>query len=320
MKRRHFIQACALSLAAASRVQAQDRVIRIVVPFAPGGSADLIPRLIAGALAERLGQSVIVENRPGAGGAVGALHVSRAAPDGLTLGVATVSTHAIQPAVSARPGYQPLRDFSPISNLADVPNIVSINPRLPAANLAEFVALARRKDGDLMFGSPGVGSLGHMMGELLAQTSGARLRHVPYRGAGPALQDAIAGHVDVLCDNLPASLPPVLGGRLRALAVAWPGRVAQLPDVPTFSEAGIPALNDPAWFGLVGPAGMPPALVAALQEAVVAALKRPEVTARIVELGAVPRANAPEEFSRQIGAELEKWRSVAKRANISLEA
>ncbi|MCH1998043.1 ABC transporter substrate-binding protein, partial [Achromobacter xylosoxidans] len=147
MKRRHFIQACALSLAAASRVQAQDRVIRIVVPFAPGGSADLIPRLIAGALAERLGQSVIVENRPGAGGAVGALHVSRAAPDGLTLGVATVSTHAIQPAVSARPGYQPLRDFSPISNLADVPNIVSINPRLPAANLVEFVALARRKDG-----------------------------------------------------------------------------------------------------------------------------------------------------------------------------
>ena len=188
MKRRHFIQACALSLAAASRVQAQDRVIRIVVPFAPGGSADLIPRLIAGALAERLGQSVIVENRPGAGGAVGALHVSRAAPDGLTLGVATVSTHAIQPAVSARPGYQPLRDFSPISNLADVPNIVSINPRLPAANLVEFVALARRKDGDLMFGSPGVGSLGHMMGELLAQTTGARLRHVPYRGAGPALQ------------------------------------------------------------------------------------------------------------------------------------
>lgn len=258
MKRRHFIQACALSLAAASRVQAQDRVIRIVVPFAPGGSADLIPRLIAGALAERLGQSVIVENRPGAGGAVGALHVSRAAPDGLTLGVATVSTHAIQPAVSARPGYQPLRDFSPISNLADVPNIVSINPRLPAANLVEFVALARRKDGELMFGSPGVGSLGHMMGELLAQTTGARLRHVPYRGAGPALQDAIAGHVDVLCDNLPASLPHVQGGRLRALAVAWPGRVAQLPDVPTFAEAGIPALNDPAWFGLVGPAGMPP--------------------------------------------------------------
>nr|WP_315971507.1 tripartite tricarboxylate transporter substrate-binding protein [Achromobacter xylosoxidans] len=258
MKRRHFIQACALSLAAASRVQAQDRVIRIVVPFAPGGSADLIPRLIAGALAERLGQSVIVENRPGAGGAVGALHVSRAAPDGLTLGVATVSTHAIQPAVSARPGYQPLRDFSPISNLADVPNIVSINPRLPAANLVEFVALARRKDGELMFGSPGVGSLGHMMGELLAQTTGARLRHVPYRGAGPALQDAIAGHVDVLCDNLPASLPHVQGGRLRALAVAWPGRVAQLPDVPTFAEAGIPALNDPAWFGLVGPAGNAP--------------------------------------------------------------
>lgn len=321
MKRRSFIKACAVSMAAAPVVRAgQDRVIRIIVPFAPGGSADLIPRLVAQAMAESLGDTVIVENKAGAGGAVGTLYVSRSAPDGLTLGVATVSTHAIQPAVMARPGYHPLRDFSPISNLADVPNIISINPKVPAGDMAAFIALAKRADQDLMFGSPGVGSLGHMMGELFVQATGARLRHVPYRGAGPALQDAIAGHVTVLCDNLPASLPNVQAGRLRGLAVAWPARVAQLPDVPTFAQAGIPVLNDPAWFGLVGPAGMAPAQVARLQGAVAAALGRPEVAARIAELGAVPRANAPAEFSRQIGAELEKWHAVARKAGISLEA
>ncbi len=321
MKRRSFIKACAVSMAAAPVVRAgQDRVIRIIVPFAPGGSADLIPRLVAQAMADSLGDTVIVENKAGAGGAVGTLYVSRSAPDGLTLGVATVSTHAIQPAVMARPGYHPLRDFSPISNLADVPNIISINPKVPAGDMAAFIALAKRADQDLMFGSPGVGSLGHMMGELFVQATGARLRHVPYRGAGPALQDAIAGHVTVLCDNLPASLPHVQAGRLRGLAVAWPGRVAQLPDVPTFAQAGIAVLNDPAWFGLVGPAGMAPAQVARLQGAVAAALGRPEVAARIAELGAVPRANAPAEFSRQIGAELEKWIAVAHKAGISLEA
>ena len=305
MKRRSFIKACAVSMAAAPVVRAgQDRVIRIIVPFAPGGSADLIPRLVAQAMAESLGDTVIVENKAGAGGAVGTLYVSRSAPDGLTLGVATVSTHAIQPAVMARPGYHPLRDFSPISNLADVPNIISINPKVPAGDMAAFIALAKRADQDLMFGSPGVGSLGHMMGELFVQATGARLRHVPYRGAGPALQDAIAGHVTVLCDNLPASLPHVQAGRLRGLAVAWPGRVAQLPDVPTFAQAGIAVLNDPAWFGLVGPAGMAPAQVARLQGAVAAALGRPEVAARIAELG----------------AELEKWIAVAHKAGISLEA
>ncbi|CUK03552.1 MULTISPECIES: Bug family tripartite tricarboxylate transporter substrate binding protein [Achromobacter] len=321
MKRRSFIKACAISMAAAPVVRAgQDRVIRIIVPFAPGGSADLIPRLVAQAMAESLGDTVIVENKAGAGGAVGTLYVSRSAPDGLTLGVATVSTHAIQPAVMARPGYHPLRDFSPISNLADVPNIISINPKVPAGDMAAFIALASRPDQDLMFGSPGVGSLGHMMGELFVQATGARLRHVPYRGAGPALQDAIAGHVTVLCDNLPASLPHVQAGRLRGLAVAWPGRLAQLPDVPTFAQTGIAVLNDPAWFGLVGPAGMAPAQVARLQGAVAAALGRPEVAARVAELGAVPRANAPAEFSGQIGAELEKWLAVARKAGISLEA
>lgn len=320
MKRRSFLSACAISLIGVPVVRAQDRVIRIIVPFAPGGSGDLIPRIIAQAMSENLGDTVIVENKAGAGGVIGTQHVSRSAPDGLTLGVATVSTHAIQPAVMARPSYNPLGDFSHISNLANVPNIISINPNVPAKNIEEFIALAKSRDQDLTYGSPGVGSLGHMMGELLAQSTGAKLRHVPYRGAGPALQDAIAGHVDVLCDNLPASLPHVRGGRLRALGVAWPRRVDQLPNVPTFSEVGIPTLNDPAWFGLVGPAGMQPSAVQRLQAAVAAALKRPEVSSKIVELGAVPFSNSPKEFAAQIEAELTKWRAVAKNANISLEA
>ncbi|CAB3664383.1 Bug family tripartite tricarboxylate transporter substrate binding protein [Achromobacter kerstersii] len=301
-------------------VKAQNRVIRIIVPFAPGGTGDLIPRLIAQAMSEVLGDTVIVENKAGAGGVVGSLYVSRAASDGLTLGVATVSTHAIQPAVMAKPSYSPLGDFSSISNLAKVPNIISINPKVPASNIEAFVKLAKQADQDLTYGSPGIGSLGHMMGELFVQSTGTRLRHVPYRGAGPALQDTIAGHVNVLCDNLPASLPHVQGGRLRALAIAWPNRIDQLPEIPTFSEIGISALNDPAWFGLVGPAGMSPDVVQRLQTSVSAAMKRPDIVAKIRELGAVPSSNTPSQFSTQIESELNKWRGVAKAANISLEA
>lgn len=321
MKRRHFLAACAAALAAASpALRAQDRIIKIIVPFAPGGSADLIPRIIAQAMSEHLGETVIVENRAGAGGAVGTLQVARAAPDGLTLGVATVSTHAIQPAVAARPAYDPLQGFAPISNLASVPNIISVNPKIPIDSIAALTQLARNGGRELTYGSPGVGSLGHMMGELLAQATGAPLRHVPYRGAGPALQDTIAGHVDMLCDNLPASMPHVQEGRLRALAIAWPSRNPQLPAVPTFAEVGIPRLNDPAWFGLVAPAGTPPVRVARLQAAAASALRRADIAARLAELGAVAQGSTAADFAGQIRAELEKWRQVARAAHISLEA
>ncbi|MGS1109886.1 Bug family tripartite tricarboxylate transporter substrate binding protein [Achromobacter anxifer] len=321
MKRRCFLKVCAVSMAAAPVVaRSQDRIIRIVVPFAPGGSGDLIPRIVAPAMSERLGMTVIVENRAGAGGVIGATYVARAPADGLTLGVATVSTHAIQPAVLAKPPYDPLKDFAPISNLARVPNVISINPGLPAQDMAEFIKLAKQRGGDITYGSPGVGSLGHMMGELFAQATGAAMRHIPYRGAGPALQDAIAGHVDVLCDNLPASLPHIQGKRLRALAVAWPGRVEQLPDVPTFAQVGVQALNDPAWFGLVAPAGTPAEFVQRVSEAAAVALKHPEVAGRIRQLGAVPQGGQPEAYVADIQSELDKWRRVASAGNISLEA
>jgi tripartite-type tricarboxylate transporter receptor subunit TctC len=264
--------------------------------------------------------TVIVENRAGAGGTIGAAYVAHASPDGFTLGVATVSTLAIQPVVRVTPPYDPLKDFEPISNLAQVPNVISINPSVPAQNSAEFIKLAKQRGGDLTFASPGVGSLGHMMGELFSQTTGAPMRHIPYRGAGPALQDVIAGHVNVLCDNLPASLPHILDGRLRALAVAWPDRVEQLPSVPTFAEVNVPALNDPAWFGLVAPAGTPASYVQRVSNAVAGVLKDPKVASRIKELGAVPQGNTPQEFSRNIQAELDKWRRVARAGRISLKS
>ncbi|XAH23934.1 tripartite tricarboxylate transporter substrate-binding protein [Xylophilus sp. GW821-FHT01B05] len=321
MDRRKFISAAAAgAMGAPAYVRAQDKVVRIIVPFATGGSGDLIPRLIAPKLSEFLKQPVIVDNRAGAGGKVGAVLVSRAEPDGFTLGVATVSTHGIQPAVSEKPPYDPVAGFAQIGNIAMVPNVVSVNSGIHAKSVAEFVKLANSTEGGLTYASPGVGSLGHMMGELFRQSTKANLRHVPYRGAGPALQDVMGGVVDMLCDNFPASLPQIRSGRLYPLAVAWKGRLSQSPETPTFDEVGIHDLNDPAWFGLVAPPGVAQSRVAQLHEGLVYALRDPNVEARIKELGAVPSGNTPKEFRDQIRAELEKWKKVAKAGNISLEA
>ncbi len=321
MRRRQFVVASTASVAAAAAaVHGQSRPIRMVVPFAPGGSGDVIPRTLAPFIGELLGQPVIVDNVAGAGGVIGAAQVARSAADGFTLGVATVSTHGIQPVVRKHPTYDPLKDFVAISNMARVPNIVSVNPTVPVRNLAEFVQFAKDPRSNLDYGSPGVGSLGHMMGELFKQSTKAFMVHVPYRGAGPALADTVAGHVKMLFDNLSASLSHVRAGRLRGLAVAWPSRVPQLPDIPTFAEAGVPALNDPAWFGLVAPAGTPTTVVTRIQRAIARAMAQPAVRARIEELGAVPVGGSSEEFAKEIAAELQKWRQVAKTAGVFLES
>ncbi|VFR31762.1 Tricarboxylate transport protein TctC [plant metagenome] len=294
--------------------------IRLVVPFPAGGTTDLVGRLYADKLGQALGQTVVVENKGGAGGSIGSSYVASAAPDGYTLGLATVSTHGINPAVYPKLPFDVLKDFTPISNLAAVPNIMTVNPnRVAARNMADFVKAAKAEPGKYTYASAGNGSVSHMMGELFKSASGTDLMHVPYRGVGPALNDALAGQVDVMYDNLPSTLPHVQAGKLIALAVATPKRVAALPDVPTFAEVGLAPVNDPSWFGLVAPAKLPKEILDKLSAAVKQAAADPAVKERLVSLGAEPVGNSPDAFAKQIADEVEKNKRIAQTANIKVD-
>src|SRR4051812_30963450 len=268
-------------LSISNAIQAQ-KPITLIIPFPPGGSTDIVGRIAAEGLAKELGQPVVVDNRGGAGGAIGARAVAEASPDGYTLGIATVSTHVVNPVVrGAALGYDALKDFTYVSQIAAVPNVVSIHPSVPAANMVEFIAYLKSHPGKLNFGTPGNGSLGHMIGETFKFAAKVDMVHVPYKGAGPALTDTLAGQVQVLFDNLPSSLPHIQAGKLRALAVASDKRVAALADVPTFAEAGLPLVNDPSWFGLVAPARLPADFAAHVHAALGRALKQPETVKRL---------------------------------------
>lgn len=328
MHRRHLILGLSLTAALAcaplSAVHAQDtypdKPIHLIVPFPPGGTTDIVARLFAEKLGRALNGAIVVENRGGAGGSIGSSVVAQATPDGYTLGMATVSTHGINPAVYPKLPFDVEKDFTPISNLAAVPNIMTVNPdKVPARNMADFIKLAKSEPGRLTYASAGNGSLANMMGELFKMTAGVDLVHVPYRGVGPALNDTLSGQVDALFDNLPSSLPHVQAGRLVALAVASPTRVAALPDVPTFAEAGLAPLNDMSWFGLVGPAKLPQPVVDKLHQAIVKVSAQPDVIKALENLGAKPVANTPAEFARQIADEVAKNRRVAKEAHIKVE-
>src|SRR5881394_3480390 len=246
--------------------QYPSKPVTLIIPFPPGGSTDIIGRIAADGLQKELGQPLVVDNRGGAGGAIGAKAIADAAPDGYTLGIATISTHVVNPIVHSDLRYDPLADFTFVSQIAAVPNVVSVHPSVPAK---------------LNFGTPGVGSLGHLIGETFKYSAKVNMTHVPYRGAGPALNDALGGQVQVLFDNLPSSLPHIQAGRLRALAVASEKRVSSIPEVPTFAELGHPLVNDPSWFGLIGPAKLPDEIAKRLHSALVATLKQPEAQKRI---------------------------------------
>ena len=295
------------------------RPVRVIVPFPPGGTTDIVARLVADRLGATLGQPAVIENRAGAGGAIGAAEIARAAPDGYTLGLATVSTHGVNPAINPKLPYDALRDFTPVSNLASVPNVVSAHPSLGVADVRQLVERAKASPGKITYASAGNGSLSHMLGELFKSSTSTDLLHVPYKGVGPALNDTLGGQVNVLFDNLPSSLPHIQSGKLRALAVSSPARLEFLPDVPTFAEAGVPQLNDPSWFGLVGPAKLPDAVLARVHEAVTRALAAPEVRERMRQAGAVPAGNTPLEFAAQIRAEVERHRRVAAERGIRIE-
>jgi len=306
----------------ASTVDAQpypSRPVRVIVPFPPGGTTDIVARLVAERLGTTLGQPAVIENRAGAGGAVGAAEIARAAPDGYTLGLATVSTHGVNPAINPKLPYDALRDFTPISNLASVPNVVSAHPSLGVADVRQLIQKAKAAPGKITYASAGNGSLSHMLGELFKVSTGIDLLHVPYKGVGPALNDTLGGQVNLLFDNLPSSLPYIQSGKLRALAVSSPARLDALPGVATFAEAGVPQLNDPSWFGLVAPAKLPEAVLARVHEAVTNALAAPEVRERMQNLGASPAGNSPKEFAAQIRREIERHKRVAEESGIRIE-
>lgn len=293
-----------------------NKPIRLIVPFAAGGTTDIVARVVAEGLGRELGQAVVVENRGGGGGSIGADALARSAPDGYTLGVATVSTMATNPATNPKTPYNPLKDFAPITNMVNVPNVLTVNPAVPAKSVAEFVALLKANPGKYSYASSGAGGIGHLDGELFKSLTQTDMVHVPYRGSGPALNDVIAGQVNAQFDNLPSSMPHIQAGKLRALAIAAPKRLPALPDVPTFAEGGLPEMDNMAWYGLVAPAGTPQAVIDRIHDATVKALKDPKIAQRLADGGSLVDGNTPVEYAAQIKRELELRQRIAKERNI----
>ncbi|WP_307690011.1 tripartite tricarboxylate transporter substrate binding protein BugE [Variovorax ginsengisoli] len=320
MHRRHLLSALVAASILPGISWAQGRPIRMVVPFPPGGATDITARVLSEPLAQILQQPVVVDNRAGAGGSIGMAEVARSAPDGLTFGVATLSTHGVNPAVYQKLPYDPIKGFVAVTELVKAPGVIVINPKeLPVANFAELVKYLKANPGKVSYASPGNGTIGHMWGELFKSSTGTSMVHIPYRGAGPAVNDVLAGQVSVYFDQVASSLPYVKSGKLRALAVSWPSRLDVLPDVPTYAELGYPANNDPSWFGLVAPAGTPAPIVLRMQQAVATALKDPSVRERLALQGLYGSGNTPAEFEKQLVSEIEKMKKVAAFARIRLD-
>jgi tripartite-type tricarboxylate transporter receptor subunit TctC len=293
--------------------------IRLVVPFPPGGATDLLARDVGQKLTEAWGQSVVVDNRPGAGGNIGTELVAKAAPDGYTLEMGTVGTHAINASLYAKLPYDHVKDFVPVILVAGVPNVLVVNPSVPANTVAELIAYAKANPGKLNFASSGAGTSIHLSGELFKVMAGVQMTHIPYKGSAPAVQDLIGGQVQLMFDNLPPSLPQIKAGKLRALAVTSAARAPALPDVPTLAESGLPGFEASSWFGVLAPAGTPPAIVAKLNAEIAKWLATPEAKEKLSKQGANAAGGTPEDFAKHIAVETAKWAKVVKESGAKVD-
>lgn len=295
-----------------------NRAITLVVPFAAGGSTDLVARLVAASMSTTLGQQVIVENVGGAGGNLGADRVARADPDGYTILMGTVATHALNPLMLKAKPYDPVADFAPISLLVLVPNVLVVNPQLPANNVKDLIQLLKENPGKYSYASSGNGTPLHLSGELFKSMAGVSMEHIPYKGAGPALNDLLGNQVSIMFDNLPSSSSHIKSGTLRALGVTTKDRAPSFPDIPTVDET-VPGYETYTWNALFAPAGTPPEIVARLNEAAKTALADPGVISRMKDFSAKIVGSTPDELASHVKAEIQKWEPIVKSTGVTLD-
>ena len=322
MRTWHIAVLAALFGGLAGTAYAQDcptRAVRLIIPFAPGGSNDILGRLIAARLSDTLGQQVVVDNRGGAGGSIGVELASKSPPDGYTIVIGHIGTLAVNPTLYKKLAYDPLRDLQPISLLAKVPNIMVVHPSVPAKSVKELLALARARPGALVYGSGGTGGAGHLATEYFKLMAKVDLVHVPYKGTGPAIIDLLSGQTQLVFAGVPGISAQVRAGRLRPLGVSTTRRLAVFPEVPTIAEAGVPGYEATQWYGVLAPAGTPRPIVTRLNQEIIKALQTPQMKERLAADGAEPFPSTPEEFSAFIKEEIARWAPVIKAADIRVD-
>ncbi len=322
ISRRTFVAGLALGATAARPARAQSypsKPIRLIVPFSPGGPADVMGRIVTQPMSVALGQSFIFENRPGAGGTIGARMAAQADPDGYTLMLANTSTLIIAPAVYRNADYEPVKNFAPIAAFGTTSNLLVVHPSVPARTVMEFVALAKAKPGTLSYATPGIGTPPHLIGEMFKLKTGIDIVHIPYKGGGQAVGDVVAGQVPMTFENPSVSLPLVRAGQVRALASTGETRNPEAPDIPTMLESGIPDFVSVSFTGLAAPVGTPPAIVAKLNAAVNDSLNSPQVRAALAKLAVEPKVGSPADFAVFLARETEKWGAVVKAVNIRID-